>query len=225
MAKFIVIDGADGSGKKTQFDILEARFKRMGVNFRTADFPQYGNPSSFFVEKYLNGKYGDPRVLGAHLPSIFYALDRFDDSARLKQIIADKSITLLISNRYVSANCGHQGGKIADEVERQKYLDWLFDLEYNILKIPKPDLTIFLHVPADIAQSLVDKKDARQYIGGKKRDVHEADLTHLQDAISAFKYCAHKFNDWRQIDCFVDGKLLSEGEVHEKIWEIVKQYV
>lgn len=227
MARFIVIDGADGSGKGTQFQKLAERLKKENITFETADFPRYTEPSCFFVSKYLNNDYGHPKDLGPYLPSIFYAVDRFDDSYRLKDILANNNIKLLISNRYVSANCGHQGGKIKDEAERQKFLDWLFELEFNILGLPRPDLTIFLHMPADVAQNLVDKKpaDTRNYIGGKKRDAHEADIEHLRGAIEAFKYCTRKFNDWKQIDCFVDGKILTVDEIHDKIWEIVKQYI
>jgi len=36
----------------------------------------------------------------------------------------------IISNRYVSANMIHQAGKIDNKKERDKFLDWLEELEY-----------------------------------------------------------------------------------------------
>jgi len=218
--KFIVIDGTDGSGKGTQTQLLIEELRTNGYDVETTDFPQYGQKSAGLVEEYLNGKYGQVNPRAA---SIFYAVDRFDAGFKIRQWLGEGKI--IISNRYVTANAGHQGGKIADDDERLKYFRWLNDLEYNVFGIPKPDLNLILHVPAETAQLLVDKKSAaeRKYAGGKKRDLHEADLNHLKNAEKVFLEIAKLFPNTKLVECAPDGNLMSPQEVHNKIWELVRR--
>lgn len=218
--KFIVIDGTDGSGKATQTSLLVEELKLGGYEVEMTDFPQYGTKSAGLIEEYLNGKYGQ---VGPEAASIFYAIDRFDASFKIRQWLEVGKI--VISNRYVTANAGHQGGKIADDLDRLKYFKWLDNLEYNIFNIPKPDLNIILHMPAKMAQSLVDKKtaDSRVYANGKKRDLHEADLTHLKNAEKVYLQIAKLFPNTKLVECVADGKLLPPPEVHNKVWELVRR--
>lgn len=220
--KFIVIEGTDGSGKATQTALLLKALKKKGVKVSTTDFPQYGNPSSYFVEKYLRGEYGTADEVGAKKGSIFYALDRFDKSFEMKKWL--KEGRFIVSNRYVSANMGHQTAKIVGNKKRDQFLEWLAELEYEIFQIPKPDKTILLYVPPEVGQKLVDQKSKREYTKGKKRDIHEADLDHLKKAAEAYKYVAKKFK-WTTIDCAPKGELLSIEEVHKNILEVVKKII
>lgn len=220
--KFIVIEGTDGSGKATQTALLLKALKKKGVKVATTDFPQYGNPSSYFVEKYLRGEYGTTEEVGAKKGSIFYALDRFDKSFEMKKWL--KEGRFIVSNRYVSANMGHQTAKIVGKKKRDQFLEWLAELEYDIFQIPKPDKTILLYVPPEVGQKLVDQKNKREYTKGKKRDIHEADLDHLKKAAEAYKYVASKFK-WTTIDCAPKGELLSREEVHKRVLEVVKKLV
>ncbi|MBI4778894.1 deoxynucleoside kinase, partial [Candidatus Falkowbacteria bacterium] len=144
--KFIVIDGTDGSGKATQTQLLAQRLERVGLNVAIADFPQYNTKSAGPVEEYLSGKYGSPEEVGPYQASIFYACDRYDASFKIKTWLAEGKI--VISNRYVTANMGHQGGKISNLLEKKHFFDWLYQLEYEIFNIPRPDLNIILHVDA-----------------------------------------------------------------------------
>jgi dTMP kinase len=173
--KLIVIDGTDGSGKGTHAGMLIERLVRENRKVQLADFPQYGKASAFFVEKYLRGEYGALESIGAKKASLFYALDRYDASFDMRDWLASGGI--IVSNRYVSSNMGHQAGKILDPDERQACIEWLKDLEYGILGLPKPDANILLYVPPEVGQQLVDKKVAREYTQGKKRDIHEAGIT------------------------------------------------
>lgn len=218
--RFIVIDGTDGSGKATQANLLVEELKLAGYKVEMADFPQYGSKSAGLIEKYLNGDYGQ---VGPEAASIFYAIDRFDASFKIRQWLKEGKI--VISNRYVTANAGHQGGKIADNFQRLKFFKWLNNLEYHIFAIPRPDLNIILHMPAAMAQKLVDKKSAgdRQYVNGKKRDLHEADIKHLKNAEKVYQEIARLFPNTKLIECTVHGKLLSPGEVHNKVWELVRR--
>lgn len=218
--RFIVIDGTDGTGKATQTNLLVEELKLGGYDVEMTDFPQYGTKSAGLIEEYLNGKYGQ---VGPEAASIFYAIDRFDASFKIKGWLDAGKI--VISNRYVTANAGHQGGKIADEIDRLKFFKWLNNLEYNIFNIPKPDLNIILHIPAELAQQLVDKKSAaeRKYANGKKRDLHEADLKHLQNAENVYKEIARLFPNTKLVECVTENKLLTPQEVHNKVWDLVRR--
>lgn len=218
--KLIVIDGADGTGKATQVQLLLGTLKAEGHSVEMADFPQYGNKSAGAVEEYLNGKYGE---VNARAASIFYAVDRFDASFKLRQWLQEGKI--VVSNRYVTASAGHQGGKIADGAERLKYFTWLNNLEYEIFGIPKPDLNIILHVPAEIAQKLVDKKspESRKYAEGKKRDLHESNIEHLKNAEKVYMEIAKLFPNTKFVECMESGELLSPPLIHNKVWELVRR--
>jgi dTMP kinase len=218
--KLIVICGTDGSGKGTQFRLLIDRLLQDGIDIRMTDFPQYGKKSAGMVEEYLNGKYGSADDVGPYRASVFYACDRYDASHEMKRWIDEGK--LIVSNRYVSANKGHQTGKIRDLAEREKYLDWLNNLEYNMFGIPKEDLNIMLYVPPEIGQKLVDKKQKGSHAGGQKRDIHEADINHLKNASDAYLYVAKK-ERWEIIDCTKNGELMTIKEIHEIIYELIRK--
>ena len=217
---FIVIEGSDGSGKGTQFKIIGDKLKEQGYEVATYDFPQYDQESSYFVREYLNGNYGNADELGAYTPSLFFALDRFQAAQSIKKDLQAGKVVL--SNRFIGANLAHQGQKIDDEVAKTKYYDWLYDLEFNILGIPKPDVNIVLLVPAELAQKLVDQKAARSYTD-KKRDIHEADLNHLQRAVAAYEKLCEQFPEqFIAIDGVSNGELLSIPEVSDRIWSKIQ---
>ncbi len=217
---FIVIEGTDGTGKATQTQKLVEYLKREGKLVEMFDFPQYGQPSCHFVENYLNGKYGEN--INPYAASLFFALDRHDAGGRIKQALAEGKI--VVSNRYVTSNMGHQGGNIEDPKKRQDYFKWNEDIEYNILGIPRPDLNIILHIPAAIAQQLVDQKGSRAYVGGQKRDLLEKDLGHLQRAEQVYLEMTKLFpKNFTLISCMNGDKLMSIDEVHAKIADAVKK--
>ena len=264
--KLIVIEGTDGSGKKTQTAKLLERLIVEGANLASGDaslfaphrtkllaenvsdidedkdpvsdnspennfvqaidFPRYGTPSCYLVEKYLHGGFGTANEVGPYVASMFYAVDRYDHSFDMKKKL--DAGTILVSDRYVSASMGHQAGKIDNLKERDVYLDWLDNLEFEIFKIPRPDLTIILYVDPETNQRLMASRPDKEYLKGKKTDIHEADLDHLRKAGEAFLYVARKFG-WTIIDCAPktaenpEGKLLSIDEIHEMIWKKVSE--
>lgn len=218
--KLIVIDGTDGSGKGTQVALLLKRLKKEGYKTHLVDFPQYGKKSAGPVEEYLNGKYG---MLNPYQGSLLYAVDRLDASFAIRQALSDRKI--VVANRYVTANAGHQGAKIHSKKERKAFFKWLEDLEFGVVDLPRPDKTLILHVPATVAQGLVDGKDSKQrvYAGGKKRDLHEADLNHLKRAEQTYLEIAAEFQKTELLECAPVGVLLSIENIHELIWQRVRK--
>lgn len=222
--KLIVIEGIDGSGKGTQSKLLVDRIKREGYNVKYINFPQYESWSSVFVKKYLDHGLGDLKEIGPKQASIFYALDRYAVSKEIKKWLDEGSI--IISNRYISSNKGHQTSKIKDKKGREEFLEWINNLEYNILGNPKEDFNIFLDIDPEIAQKLVDQKSLREYLSeGKTKDIHEENLDHLKNAREAYLELLKKEDNWLKVDCIENGELLSIEEIHERLWKLVKEKV
>jgi dTMP kinase len=218
---FIAIDGTDGSGKTVQSNRLVERLKELGHKVEVLSFPRYGNPSAFFVEKYLRGEYGTPEQVGAKRASTFYALDRFDDSARIRKLLDEGMI--IVTNRYVSANKGHQTSHIEGEEKRREFLRWLNDLEYGILGIPVPDLTLLLHVSAEIGLKLAEERDKGGVKAGGSTDILQQ-VDHLKRAEEAYLQIPHldEVEHWEVVECVEDDKLLPIDAIHELVWNIVE---
>ncbi len=217
---FIVIEGTDGGGKKTQQDILKKNLEDRGFEVEIFDFPRYGERSCAMVEDYLNGRFGGIDDVGPRATSIFYAIDRF--AIKSKMIEAIDMGKVVISNRYVSSNQGYQGAKIKDNKERQDFFDWLDDLEYNIFKIPRADLYLFLDVPPTIGQVLVDQKGNRDYVGGSKRDIHEDNKEFLETSYNVYKQLS-RGSEWVTINCVKDDAILSREIIAELIIKEVEK--
>lgn len=220
MGQFIAIEGGDGSGKGTQARLLIDWLRSQGRDVLELDFPQYSQPSALYVERYLNGEYGAANDVPADLASLAYALDRYSTKERVNEFLA-KPDGIVIANRYVASNMAHQGTKFDDETRRKQFYDEILHLEYEILGIAKPDLNIVLLVPADISQANVDKKAARSYTA-KKRDIHEADATHLDKAKRNYEeICKLYPEEFTAIECMKDGQLRSVESIHQNIRTIL----
>lgn len=215
LGKFIVIDGTDGSGKTTQFNLLVDKLKAEGFAVEVADFPQYNTKSAGLVEEYLSGKYGGADDVTPYQSSIFYAVDRYDASFKIRQWLKDGKI--VVANRYVSASLGHQGGKIDNPLERKVFFNWLYELEYKLFNIPKPDLSLILHVEAEIAQQLAANRHREDWVG-KTRDIHEENLGHLQKAEQVYLEIAQTFPDFKLIKCTREGEIMTREEIHDLVW-------
>jgi len=220
---FIMIEGTDGSGKSLQTELLVNHLKNEGFEVEQISFPQYGEKSAGLVEAYLNGEFGSAEEVGPYRASVLYAVDRFAAASKIRQWLNDGKI--VIANRYVASNMGHQGGKIKDETERKKYFEWNYNLEYNILGIPRPEVNLILHVTPEISQQLVDKKAAREYLHGKKRDIHEDDLNHLKNAETAYLNIAKLYPEFKLIECVKNNQILPPEEIHAIIWKAVNKHL
>lgn len=212
---FIVIDWLDGSGKGTQTKLVVAELEKIWKKVLLLDYPRYGEKSAYFVEQYLNGVYW--KNVPPKLASIFYALDRFEDSFNFKDSM--NKYDYIISNRYVSANMMHHWGKIKSPEERLEYISWLENLEFEIFGIPKPDKVLFLNVPPEVSQRMVETKQDREYIkDGSNKDIHEADDNHMNDAYqAALQVVEHFWDSWQSIECCENGKILPIDTITQKI--------
>jgi dTMP kinase len=217
---FIVLEGSDGSGKGTQFSLLKERLKAIGYDVAVFDFPRYNKPSSYFVKNYLNGEYGAAAEVNPYVASLFYALDRFEASKDIRRALNEGKIVL--ANRYAGSNIAHQGGKIKDQVEQRSFFVWADNLEFHLLGIPRPDINLYLRVPAETAYGLIAKKNSRNYTK-EIRDEHEKDLQHLKASVATYDLMCQLFpKDFKAIECTKNGKLLSVPEINNLIWNKLK---
>jgi dTMP kinase len=227
--KFIVFEGIDGSGKFTQTKLLIKYLKRKGYKTAKIDFPQYGKKSAGLVEEYLNGKYGKSEEVGPRRASIFYACDRYDASFKIRKWLKEGRI--VVSDRYIGSNIGHQGGKIKNKKEREKFIKWLYSLEYNIFGIPKPDISFILKTSPFLAQKMalkitdLEKKKKRiVYLGNKKKDIHDGDIKHLTQTSDSYLQIAKWFpRDFKIIESLKSNELLPPEIIHQKVLKIIEQ--
>ena len=138
MGKLFVIDGTDGSVKQTQLETLKKRLTDEKIDYRTVSFPNYDSPSSSLVKMYLAGEFGtDAKAISPYIASTFYAADRYATYVtQYKEYYENGGI--ILADRYTTANMVHQAGKIKDKAERKKFLDWLWDFEFNLYGLPVP---------------------------------------------------------------------------------------
>lgn len=217
---FIVLEGADGSGKGTQFQLLGEKLRAKGYEIAVFDFPRYEEPSSHFVRAYLNGEYGAASAISPYTASLFYALDRFEAAPKIRSALDSGKV--VICNRYVGSNMAHQGSKFADEGQKRGFFLWEDGLEYQLLGIPRPTLNIYLRVPAEISYHLIGNKKARDYTD-KSHDEHEADIDHLRNSVETYDMLAELFpKDFVAVDCTDSGEMLPINAIADKIWDIVE---
>lgn len=220
--KIVVIDGADGSGKQTQAELLFSYLKSKNKKVKYLDFPRYY--SSFHGEiigRFLKGEFGKINEVSPYLISLAYALDRASAKEEMEEFLQKEGI--IICNRYTTSNMAHQATKLPEK-ERNKFLEWLDELEYRVHKIPREDLVIYLHVPHKIAFSLTLKKQKRQYTNGKKLDIAEKNITHQKKAEQMYKKLTKKFPHWVKINCLnKNNKLRSKKDIHRQILTILRK--
>ncbi|MEE0928449.1 MAG: thymidylate kinase [Acutalibacteraceae bacterium] len=201
MGKLIVIEGLDGSGKSTQLEKLPEGLKKLGIDCRTVSFPCYEDDSSALVKMYLAGQFGKkPGDVNAYAASCFYAVDRFASFKKDWGNYYNRG-GVIISGRYTTSNAVHQCSKLPEN-EWEGFLSWLYDFEYQKLGIPKPDKVIFLDMPTEVSQKLLDK---RYNADGGHKDIHECDLEYLNKCRKAALFTAD-YSDWVKISCAKDGE-------------------
>ncbi len=174
---FIVIEGLDGAGKSTQIKMLADYFEGKGLKHRYLHFPRTDSP--FFGEmiaRFLRGELGDVNQVDPYVIALLYAGDRMDASGMIKNWLNQGENVLL--DRYVYSNIAFQCAKFKDEAHQTRLRNWIFELEYNYYKIPKPDINLFLDVPFNFTKERLTENrfgDDRAYLNGKE-DIHEKDL-------------------------------------------------
>lgn len=216
--KLIVIDGGDGSGKKTQTRLLVDRLKHENHEVETLDFPQYvNNHFGRLLRECLDGEHGDFLSLPPKIASALYAADRFESKNKIEAWLHDGKTIIL--DRYVSSNMLHQGGKIADGDERKEFLMWLDAIEHEVFAMPRPDLIVYCAVDPQKRMELLATEAAMTSV---TTDAAENDLAHQEQTDVAGEQIVADLNHWQRIDCMNGTDIRSKEDIHEDIYQAVK---
>ena len=224
MGKLFVIDGTDGSGKQTQFNKLCERLTKENIDYRTISFPNYESESSSLVKMYLSGKFGEnANDVSAYIASTFYAADRYATFKTEGLFDYYNNGGIILADRYTTANMVHQAGKILDPEERKKFLDWLWDFEFNLYKLPIPTKVFFLNMPTDYAVKLIKDRE-NKFTHQAQKDIHERDKNHLLNSYNAACSLVDTY-DWYEVKCVQNDEIRTVDDIHEEIYKEIKKYI
>ncbi len=215
----IVLEGVDSSGKATQTELLcKALAKSHTV--RKVTFPDYESDSSALVKMYLSGAFGETAdAVSPFAASTFFAADRFASyKTNWGQFLEDGGV--VVCDRYTTSNMVHQAAKLSEKSEKDAFLEWLYDLEYQKMGLPKPDIVFFLDMPPAYAKKLMAER-ANKFTGEAEKDIHERDADHITKAYENAVYVAKKYN-WHFISCVKDGEIRTISDIHEEIVKVTE---
>lgn len=207
--KFVVLEGADGTGKTTQVKLLFDSLKKKNIPVVLTSFPRYESSWGKMIRRYLNGEFGSLDKVNPYLASMLYAGDRLLASVEIKKWLTDGKI--VVCDRYVASNIAHQAAKLKSKSDKLKFISWLEGLEFGVHKIPKPDVVVLLTIPTKVAQ---------KFMKSRKLDIHEVDVSYQESVAKTFREYAKGKNNWVEVSNVRGGKLKSLDEVN---CEVVKK--
>ena len=220
--KFIVLEGIDGSGKRTQLEMLAKAFQSRAIAFTQIGFPNYDGFFGKLVAQFLNGSFGPLEAVDPHFSALLYAGDRLESKPTIESALSSGETVL--ADRYIGSNLAHQGARVPPD-QRQAFLAWLKRLEYEIYALPPEDVVVYLRLPVAEAHRLVGQKAARDY-PTLRRDIQEADIAHLEAAAHVYDELSCKTN-WAKVECWdsAHGNLRSPESIHAEIVAAVEERI
>ena len=166
---------------------------------------------------YLGGEFGkSPADVNAYAASTFYAVDRY---ASFQKVWGEyyRSGGLVVSDRYTTSNAVHQASKEPPE-RRGDYFRWLYELEYDHMELPRPDLVIYLDVPTELTERLMRHREADTHTHA---DIHEKDLDYLRLCRRTGLEAAAYYG-WTVVHCERNGEMRPIEDIHEEIYRLVQ---
>lgn len=228
--KLIVIEGTDCSGKETQANLLEENLNKLSIKTKKLYFPKYETATgriigSCFLGKeeicneYLKSNTGwfdegaskvDPLV-----SSLYYAADRKYNVKEINGLL-EKGINVIL-DRYTYSNMAHQGCKFKNKKEKLNFFKKIEYLEFELLELPKPDITLFLYVPYQVSYEL--KRNRLE-----KMDQNEIDGEYLKQAEKTYLELVKLYN-FSQIECTTNNKIKTKEEISKEILEKILKLI
>ncbi len=214
--KLIVIEGTLCSGKQTQTDILVANLKKIGYKAISFGFPNYASPTGKIIGEAYLGKHSESYFregienVDPKISSLYYAADRVYNIDIIKKYLDNDYVVVL--NRYVESNMAFQGGKIKDIKERNMMYEWLDNLEFVLLGLPRPDLVLFLYLPYEYVCTLKEKN-------GKIANINllrMAEIAYLE---------LSTIYEYEKILCLKNDKIRTIEDISKEILEKVKKFL
>lgn len=203
----IVVEGLDGCGKTDFTQLFLQWCKLLNLLVKEIPFPRYDTPPGRRVKDYLTGAMGNVDPWRA---AWLYALDRRAARKYMRNLF--RMGYLVLANRYDISNA-FQAARFADPTMRKLFVSLVSTLERGIFRIPKPNLVIYLKMPAEVAFAL---KQAQRIAAGEVPDIHEADLPYQKRVESVYDelFDASR-GDWLRIPCMDGDRLRSPEEIFE----------
>lgn len=195
--KLIAVEGIDGSGKRTQVELLTKGLQAQGHRVFSTGFPQYASWFGKMIGQFLDGELGPLDAVDPRFTALLYAGDRFQAKPQIEAALDEAKI--VVADRYIGSNLAHQTARVAPE-KRADFIAWIEHLEYHIYKLPREAVVLYLYVPAARAQELVRRKSERTYTAARQ-DLQEASLRHLEQAAEIYAQLAKRPN-WVTIQCY-----------------------
>ncbi len=220
--KFLVVEGTDGSGKRTQIELLSSYLEGRGYETLIVDFPQYRKTlSGSIAGRYLKGDFGGIDT-SPYLATYPYAVDRLTAKDEIENALLDGIIVL--ANRYTPSSKAFQTVKLPLE-DQDSFIDFVDTLEYGELSIPREDAVLLLKVRPEISQKLVDSKSKREWLAeNQPRDIHEANLSYQEQVAEMYLKLANRYPHWFIVECCsVEGNLLSTEIINVAVIETIRQ--
>ncbi|HON18831.1 MAG TPA: thymidylate kinase [Salinivirgaceae bacterium] len=224
---FIVIEGLDGSGKSTQVKKVCHYLSEHNIPFEYIHFPRLEDPFfGLLIARFLRGEFGTLHSVDPYLVAMLYASDRWHAAATINDWIMQGKLVLV--DRYVYSNIAYQTSKIADKEEKKKLRDWIFQLEYEQFKIPKPDINIWLDAPlAFVEKKLSSNRESedRRYLEQNQRDIHEVDIDFQRAVYQEYAQFCTEYDDFRRLICYDEqNQMLSENTIFSMLIKYIQNY-
>lgn len=177
----VSIEGIDGAGKNTLVNRIKGE---LSVEVDVLGFPRYEESvHAQLAQEALYGRMGD-LTDSAYAMATLFALDRFGAKDRLLE--AQEGKELLILDRYVASNAAYSAARLGtDEV-----IDWVYDLEFSRLGLPKPSLQIFLDTDVELAAARAEARAAED--ASRTRDRYEKDSDLQSNTAAAYRRLAER---------------------------------
>ncbi|MBS2025020.1 MAG: dTMP kinase [Deltaproteobacteria bacterium] len=152
--RFIIFEGLDGAGTTTQSKIMAEKLQAKGRTVWVAHQPSEG-PVGGLLKQVLAGRVpsmtadGKPAMVDERVMALLFAADRLDQvMSQIEPRLARGEDVIL--DRYLLSSLAYQGATVSHDFIQQAN-------RYAL----KPDITLFLYVPSNVALDRVRARGAR----------------------------------------------------------------
>ena len=160
----ISIEGIDGAGKNT---LATAVRNAVDMPVKVVSFPRYeASIHAQLARAALYGEMGD-LTDSAYAMATLFALDRF--AVKEELLAAKESREVVILDRYVASNAAYTKARTGDPAA----VKWVYELEFEKLSLPKPDLQVLVDTNLDVARERAAAREEQDE--SRTRDRYERD--------------------------------------------------
>lgn len=169
----IAIEGIDGAGKSTLIATLREQLAADVIAFPRYDTSIHAQ----LIRQALYQQMGDLTDSVYGMATLF-ALDRYEARDLLRPFSSSPDVVIL--DRYVASNAAYSWARTQDAT----IVDWVANLEFEQLGLPRPNLQILLNTTPDIAGQRAINRE--QTDASQARDSYESNPSLQQRTAAAY---------------------------------------